>query len=228
MQNIDVDLTSLPENVLEFVQSVLKTCEENNIPVKMPNAKTVQYAVDGVSCAGFFDDDPVQFGTACKGSYKKWLPVFVHESCHMDQWLEKSPFWTNKIPGHDVNPTVIFDKWITNKLEIDDATRDAIIDYLVYLELDCERRSVEKIKKYNLPVDLDVYIRKSNAYAWSYRLVGETRNWDHSASYSITEVWEAMPGHFDNDYSIIPDYIRSIMLEHADECDRVNPAEDAA
>lgn len=210
MQNIDININRLPSNIKSFVQLIINTCKDYNVPLSMLKTDAVKCPPENIECAGFFDSDPLHFAIACKGHYNIWLGTFVHESCHLDQWLEDSEFWT--LPNFDGNPLVIFDKWITNSLEISEETKKLIIDFLVNLELDCEQRTITKIKKYNLPINLSRYMQKSNAYVWSYRLIGETRNWEYSSIYSVPKVWKSMPNHFDNDYTLLPNYIRESMM----------------
>jgi hypothetical protein len=209
MSNIEVDLNNLPKAVHDFVQSVLTTCDVYNIPVSMP--KKYRVVLSGLGCSGYFDENPLQFATACGGSYRKWLPVFIHESCHIDQWLEQSEEWTAKVPGFTVNPGTIFDEWLNYKIELPDDIKNAIIDYLVYLELDCEIRTVEKLKKYDFPVNMNEYIRMSNACIWGYRIISETRIWNHNY---ISDVLKRMPNHFDNDYSVLPNIMHKFIPDY--------------
>ena len=212
MQIIDVNINRLPSNVQFFIKSIVETCKVHNVPLSMTKTDVVKCPPENIECAGYFDDNPLHFATACKGHYNNWLGIFVHESCHLDQWLENSENWIVDISGYDDSPLVIFDRWITNQIEISEETKKQVIDFIVNLELDCELRTVEKIKKYNLPINLNKYIQMSNAYVWSYRLIGETRNWNFSSIYSLPNVWSKMPNHFTNDYSILPNDIRNILI----------------
>lgn len=212
MQKIDIDINNLPLNARKFIKNTLETCSKYNIPITLSNTYTVTWA--DIYCAGYFEEDPLQFATACAGHYNYWLRVFVHESCHMDQWIEKSDLWTFKIPGFVENPTTIFDKWITKKIEISDDIKETLINYIVNVELDCERRSIDKIRKFDLPIDINTYIRQGNTYIWSYRLIGETRDFECTTIYSTPQIWKHMPTHFNNDYSKIPDNMRVVFANY--------------
>lgn len=207
---IEVDLEELSPEVLEFVQTELDKAREHGISLRLPKSKSVFHK--GVCCAGYFDEDALEFAVACGKSSKKWLSIFVHETCHIDQWAEATDIWYKKVNG--LEPTTLIDEWIENKIELDPYTLGKAFDAIVNIELDCEKRSIEKIKTHNLPIKIDTYIRKSNAYVWSYRLIQETRDWDHSAAYETPEVWRAMPKHFDNDYNKLPDDIRSVFYQY--------------
>jgi hypothetical protein len=174
----------------------------------------------GFDCAGYFDDNPLEFAVACGKSYRTWLPTFVHESCHLDQWAEDRNAWDRSV--NDLIPLTVFDDWLQHKIELDEDTKRSVASAILKIELDCERRSVAKICQHGLPIKLDTYIRKSNAYVWSYLLMQETRNWDHSAAYEYPEVWRKMPKHFNADYSVLPDHIRAAFEPMLDQLKRAD------
>ncbi len=66
------------------------------------------------------------------------------------------------------------------------------------MEFDCEKRTVAKIKKYNLPIDIKDYIQKANAYVWFYTAVLNKRQWDGTKSDSIyiKEIFSICPKTF--------------------------------
>ena len=211
--NIHIDLSILPRSISEFVEMELDRCRALNVPINMPNTRSV--LSNGVDCAGFFDDRPLEFAVACGKSYRRWFPVFVHESCHRDQWSDDPGLWNTQVDG--MEPMLVFDEWIQGNLEFEPDVLRQITNVMLNVELDCERRSVDKIKRYNLPIKLDTYVRKSNAYVWSYRLMQETRIWNHSAAYEYPQVWRKMPKHFNDDYDVMPDRIRTIFDSVLDE-----------
>lgn len=212
-ENIDIDLSILPRAVYQFVEMELDQCRALNVPINMPNTRSV--LSNGVDCAGFFDDNPLEFAVACGKTYKKWFPVFVHESCHRDQWSSDPKLWNKRVDG--MEPMVVFDEWIQGNVELDADVLRRITTVMLEVELDCEMRSAAKIRQHRLPIKLDTYIRKSNAYVWSYRLMQETRIWNHSAAYEYPQVWRKMPKEFCDDYAVMPNHIRSIFDTVLDE-----------
>ncbi len=70
----------------------------------------------------------------------------------------------------------IFGDWLKGKRCLKKDAHDCI-DILKNLELDCEKRSVEKILKYNLPIDIKEYIQKANCYVFFYNHMKKTRQW---------------------------------------------------
>lgn len=207
---IEVNYSKLAPEVIKFIELELDKCRQHGISIKMPFKKTVIHS--GVKCAGYFESDPLEFAVAVGRSHKFWLNTFVHETCHIDQWRENIPIWYEKVNGEE--PLDLMDQWLQGFVELDQETVNAIFNIAVEIELDCEKRSVEKIKKYNLPIKIDTYTRKSNAYVWSYRLIQTTKIWDHTGAYEFPEVWRNMPNHFNNDYSCLPEPISNIFYSN--------------
>lgn len=206
-EQIEIDWTKLDTNTQQFIRSELDKCRHHSIKITIPKKRNVLNNDTG--CAGYFESNPLEFAVAVGRSHRFWLNTFVHESCHMDQWIEQIPIWNQEVNGQD--PLDLLDLWLQNKIELEQSTLNDIFDIVTEIELDCEIRSVEKIKQWNLPIKLDTYIKKSNAYIWSYRLLQTTRTWDHTGAYEFPEVWRKMPRHFNNDYSCLPDNISQIL-----------------
>ena len=74
------------------------------------------------------------------------------------------------------------------------------------IEIDCEKRTVEKIKKYDLPLDPIVYTQQSNTYLYWYTMVAKKRSWYKMGKELIYKknLWSIMPTEFQEDYNKIP------------------------
>lgn len=207
---VEINFEKLEKHVADFINIELMKCRKNNIVPYIPKRKGLLH--NGMTCAGYFDEEGQTLAVSYHGHIHKWLSTFVHETCHMDQWLESSTLWKANVDGAD--PIEILDEWLLGNQNPDPGVLKRAFDIATYIELDCEMRSINKIKKYNLPINTTTYIKKSNAYVWSYRLIQQTREWSHSASYEFPEVWRAMPKHFDNDYSTLPEDISKIFYSN--------------
>lgn len=91
-----------------------------------------------------------------------WLLILVHESSHMDQWLEQDRSWSEAFC--EGRKTVDFiDDWINGReglpMSIEELVRRSRD-----VELDCERRSVAKIQAFSLPIDIADHILKTRAW----------------------------------------------------------------
>jgi hypothetical protein len=83
------------------------------------------------------------------------------------------------------------------------------------LELDNEKRSVRIIKKFDLDVDIDNYVKKANAYVYFYNRLLATRKWPtpKNSPYSNQRIIEKMPRYFKADYSITPKRIEKVFIQ---------------
>lgn len=140
-------------SIKDFLSDTITKCYENSIEFKLLKADNLE------DCSGCFTDDPLELNSAI--DREDWLEILVHETCHMDQHIEESPLWTNK--------RVDFNIFDGNLLKYA-STRVVENAFKAYceLEIDCDKRAVEKIKKYNLDIDLSKYIRDANCYHHSY------------------------------------------------------------
>lgn len=199
----------IPRPLRGFVDSILSTADRNGVHMIMANTRHVQ--IGGMDVNGYFGDKPrPTLAVACGQPIDKWLPLLVHESCHMDQFLEKSPCWIDATIN-EVETVSLIDLWINRQIELLDWQLTNIADRSLMVELDCEKRSVEKIKKYDLPIDTVEYTKKANAYIYFYLVLRETRCWYPGGRepYNVEPVWSVMPDHFDNDYTQLPVEIRN-------------------
>lgn len=113
---------------------------------------------DNVMVAGCFNFQDKAF-FSCTGR-KDWLEIFVHEYCHYLQW--KNGYFKNSDEG-------LFWGWLDGE-EVD---RDFLLSsahFCQKCESDNEKKVVKIIKKYDLPIDINLYIKKANAYILFYNL----------------------------------------------------------
>lgn len=97
--------------------------------------------------------------------------IFIHEYAHFLQWKDKSDIFEYGLLSLD-----LLDRYCDN-----DPLVTTFHEYDLWriqnLEIDCEKRVLELNKRCRLNIDLDTYIRQSNAYIYSYRYVMESKNW---------------------------------------------------
>jgi len=187
--------------VKTFIEDLKIYTKENNIKLILSPEKGVQFSEGGILCNGYFDDITSTLACALGKDVSQWLVILLHESCHMDQWVEKVPEWTENVGMDNI------EKWLNgddsvNMNNIDNEIRTSII-----VEVDCEKRTVEKIKKYGLDsiINIDEYIQKSNAYVLFYLWMRKNRKWYTIGKepYNIPDVVDIMPKTFDIDYTIL-------------------------
>jgi GNAT superfamily N-acetyltransferase len=183
------------ENKLK--KMVKEKCELYGVQFKLGRGKNVAYG--GIQCSGFFDETVPMLAVATGKPSKEYIPVLIHEYNHMEQWRENCPVWSNL-----GNACGILDAWLEGKdypMVVINDTIDRIID----VELDCERRTVDFMIRYDLPFDVIEYTKKSNAYVLFYNTIRETRKWYNPdrKPYNVPEVWSFMPETFtDHSYKL--------------------------
>jgi hypothetical protein len=121
---------------------------------------------------------------------KEWLDVLVHESCHLDQHIEKVPCWENGEVG--IN---LIDSWLVKKKNISRQRLEKSIKDTILLELDCEIRTVKKMQKYKISFNKELYIQKANSYLFSYWATLRDKKW-FKFPYENKKIYENMPKKF--------------------------------
>ena len=193
----------LSKNDKTFIELVKNECNKHKISCKL---KDVNYLkpTPSIRCTGYFDDESRTLEVAMK--QKDSLELLVHEYCHLTQWVDKAPVYTKASKY-----LIALDKWIEGKnlpIEVIDAAIKGIVD----LELDNEKRAVAMIRKYNLNIDKDKYIKKANAYLYFYHWMKETRRWSRSNNipYKNKVIIDAMPTTFRGSYDKLPNRFKKL------------------
>jgi hypothetical protein len=170
-------------NIQKLLAKTVDTCLKNNIGFYLINDTHVQID-NNIKCSGYFDEDDLK--VAIKKPEEDWLPILVHESCHLDQFLEKSILWSGGECGINT-----IDSWLQgkkiNKIKLQKSFEDTI-----KLELDCEKRSLQKIKKFKLRINTLNYIQRVNAYLFSYWATYRDRKW-YPFPYNNPRIYKRMP-----------------------------------
>lgn len=187
--------------VKTFMEDLKLYTKENNIKLILSPEKGVQFSEGGITCNGYFDDITRTLACALGKDVSQWLVILLHESCHMDQWIEKVPEWTENAGMDNI------EKWLNGDDNVNMNNIDNEIKTSMIVEIDCEKRTVEKIKKYGLNsiINIDEYIQKSNAYVLFYLWMRKNRKWYTIGKepYNQSQLVNSMPKTFDIDYTIL-------------------------
>lgn len=172
-----------------FIKHVRSVAKQYDVRVFLVNKKKVKLGKDNY-CSGYFTQTPIpKIVVAVDIPVANWLPILVHEFCHLLQYLDNDPTWTN-LDIHDTDSCTEFQDW----LEGNDDIHEELVTYhmrrIVEMEFNCEKRAVEKIKEFNLPIDIDDYIQKSNTYVWFYSGVRQERKWNGRNGISVFSIKE--------------------------------------
>jgi hypothetical protein len=187
----------LTKNIKDFIEHVKGHCKKVGIKCDI---RPVKYLVlsGNIRCSGYFCEETMRLVVA--GNSKDWLSILVHEYAHLTQWQDKnSNIWKTGSTG-----VTDLDNWLGGK-KIRSIKK--AIEQSRDLELDNEKRSVKLIKKWKLPIDLNDYIKKANAYVQFYNYMRYSRKWSKpgNAPYSNKSIYEAMPSNFRMNYKKMSD-----------------------
>jgi hypothetical protein len=188
------------EKVEIFIAHVKSECEKHGVEYRRFNAPFVELT-ESIKCSGFFSDgtdESFDHPILCFADERTdWLEILVHEYCHMTQWLDGDHF---DLWGKAVDAIDFVDKWIGGE---DISGIEKYFNISRDLELDNEKRAVEIFKKWDLPVDVDLYTKKANAYVNFYNYMKVSRKWSvpGNSPYTNKNIMEAMSSKFDMNYS---------------------------
>lgn len=207
---------NMDSRIKQIIADVSNKCLENDISLFLSNQEQVIPDNSDIGSSGYFDIMYRRIlAVACGKPQSVWLATLLHEDSHLDQYLERSPVWeAQALPcGRDAGG-ILF-SWVEEQAaqvgtesQWDAETLKDCAIRILQLEIDCERRTLEKIHKYGI-CDLlnpDIYTQKANAYGYFYLYMLETgRFYDNGFEpYTVREVWSQAPSTFDCDYSKIP------------------------
>jgi hypothetical protein len=191
-------MAEFPE-VQRLVDDISLQASQNNVRLILKDAPKVNYPTGGSEVNGYFVvyDKPT-LAVAVKRPVMDWVMVLAHEGSHMEQWIERSPYWTESfVDGREAIDHL--DDWCRGK----DMSEDELADICRRardVEWDCEKRTIEKAKKYALPVNIKEETQKANSYILLYSLIRHFRRWPDIRPYEVEDIWSVMPDNFEMDY----------------------------
>lgn len=180
----------------EFIELLKKDCDTHGVKYLFPNTPKVSYlGSEHMQVSGYFDDcHELVLACAVGKPVSEWIEIAVHESCHMDQWSDNDELWSNiRKDGIDCDKGM--DDWLSGKeFSVEEYTH--FVRTMQLVEIDCEKRSVKKIKDLELTINTENYIKKANSYLFFYTVMLHTKKWCEKPPYSVPEIINAMPGYF--------------------------------
>ena len=200
MELNNINLTEEQQSKInKFISDLEQKCSEHNINLLIPNTPGVQYPSGNTLTNGYFDSDNRVLACATGKELNQWLPILIHEASHMDQFLENDPVFNESL---GLDETF---KWNEGSENVDFNKINNEIASGIAVEVDCEKRTVEKIKQYSLEfvVGIEEYIQKSNAYVLFYLWMKKNRSWYKIGfePYNVKSVYSKMPKTFEIDYT---------------------------
>jgi hypothetical protein len=191
-----------------FLEDLRNQCKQHKIKLTFSNYNNVSLG-GGMKASGYFDSYSKVLSVA--KNRVDWLSVLVHESCHLDQWIENKKNKSENIWSRsEVEGENILEDYIQGKRK----RAKIALKNIILVELDCEKRSVQKIMEYELPINVHQYIRKANAYLLNYHRYYESKQWKNE-EWPLTLV-SGMPDKFRKDafYLNLSKKMRKIFIDN--------------
>ena len=198
-------MISKNKEVKAFIEHVQKKANRLGVKIFLSKDKFLTLP-GGAQCSGYFDsNEPTTLAVATGRGIKFWITILVHEFCHMEQWHKDKEMWAKS------DTSYLIDDWLSGK-NFSKKKINELIDTARNLEMDCEKRAVKTIKKWNLPIDTEEYIQKSNAYILFYNYLKKVRKWTtaNNSPYRSKKIYTHMSKKFLKDYSELPIEVEKI------------------
>jgi len=196
-----------------FVKHVKQQCKRYGCKFSLTYKSNVICDDDDESCFGYFRDEPLELVVATRCLYTEFLSTLVHEYSHFEQWTEGSKFFSGGRVNFDYSWTIV-QRWMDGEKFTNQTVKKAM-DVVRACELDCERRSVENIKKYKIPVNVKNYCKRASSYIYFYNFVKKYKIWDtkhNPADFPV--IIKEMPDNLNGDYTKTPRKIMKLYVKH--------------
>ena len=196
----------IKNDIEEFLDYTKNELTKNNVKLKLSNTEKLKLR-NGIFCSGYFDterEDNIILACAINKPLHQWFMVYLHEYGHFMQWKDNS-FYFDKKDKRYIKSDEIIDNWIDGKNYPQDIIIKAI-RFIQKCELDCEKKVVKLIKKFNFPIDIGEYIQEANSYIHFYNYVLIRRKWIPKRSpppYEIKNIKKIFPKRFMNNLDMI-------------------------
>jgi len=173
----------------KFINDLERRCKTYDTTIYLSSTNYVKWGKNKSN--GYFSIDPNVLYCAVGINQEKWLRTLIHESCHFDQWVQKCKAWNDYCNDEDN------------------------FDVQRAIELDCEKRTIKKAKKYNLPVNIRLYTKQASAYVFFYTFMKKYKKWykiGHEP-YNNKKILSIMPSNLNGSYEKLTPKMEKLFME---------------
>ena len=176
-------------NHIKIFKFIENECKNKKVKFVTSDRESIQYPNGNMQVSGYFCSNKREMGVAVGKSPKEFIPVLIHEYCHMMQWWDRHPEWYKSTSSSE-----ILDSWLEGE-EYPDKLLDEAFSNLIKLESDCEQKTIEFMRNNHYPINLKEYAQQANSYILFYPYVRKYRKWYPSDKkpYNIKELWTKFP-----------------------------------
>lgn len=179
--------------VLKFLNYIDSECEKHGFELELVNTKYIDIG-DGAPCTGYFSEDEKKICVTIKA--RDFIGILAHEFSHLRQYIEDEETYNYYSLSYEK-----MYEWLDGKRVRNISNH---LDNCLALELDCEKRAVQLIKKYDLGIDIKDYIKRANAYMYFWKYLLHSRKWcnPYNTPSNNDNIVSIMPSKFLNDYTL--------------------------
>ena len=137
----------------KFFKHVKHECRRYNVKFILINKNEIK--LDNLTCDAYFSVNPLELVLATRLLNSEFFSNLVHEFSHLEQWRDDSPYYINY---NGMDTWTIINKWVQGYNYTKKTIKGAFNIYIDG-EIDCERRAIENIKKFNIPLNIKHYCK---------------------------------------------------------------------
>jgi hypothetical protein len=166
-------LTTVSNEFERFYAYTKKYCAKHGKRIALYDWKELNFI--GARCSGWCDGDTIAVALKCTD----FEQVYVHEFSHLTQAVSNSPYW-KPLDWHSVykGKGFQYSRW------------QKMLD-IMYMERDCEVRTIRFAKKYDL-FDIDEYIKNANMTLYFYQYAFLKGKWQSLLKINVNEIYKMM------------------------------------
>lgn len=166
-----------PRDVKEYFYNLDKKCQKFGILLKLGGGKALNMGKS--RCGGYFDESGKVLAVAIGiKNIGKILALAEHEAQHcFGQYFNPRSIWYKKgiMSGH-----ARFSYYLAGQKVY--KPRDCALSTIL-LEMDCERKTLRALRKWQKYVDLKLATKRANSYLLSHWHMLETKKWPTNTPY---------------------------------------------
>lgn len=165
-----------------LITHIIDVCADNGVQIVFEPYEKLK----NDACVGLFDDEEKLIRVATKSG--RWLTVLTHEFSHLLQNIDNK--WTSE---EDLSK--FEDLWglIEGERKLSIGKRRDCCFTAQLCEWDCERRTIDLLKKYRTGIPTEQYAKQANAYIYFYSYIYETSKWYIKSPTLVQEIIDIMP-----------------------------------
>lgn len=167
-----IKLSSENENVQNFLDFVHSQLKKNKFKLVL---SLDDLKIGKNSVGGYFDEENKEIVISINDS--EWLSILVHEFNHFLQFINNTEKYRLLNDGDTDMLSEVWE-WLDKEIEFPNIKRrNLVFKRVLEMELECEMNSVNMIKKFDLPINLDEYIYCAYVYLNYYNFCKKYRTW---------------------------------------------------